>query len=437
MIFKHNTIIPHISNSKDYFTKNKISKFLLLLIIFLIPLQTRYIFEIFKINNQYFEYGNISIYIIDILILFYILFNIKNLVKILKNKNNLKFILLFLLIFIILLSMNNNIISLYLIIRIFYLIIFFIILFFEKINKEKIYLTIIYSSTLQAIISILQFYKQSIISNKYLGLASKFASDLGPSIIEGNGLRILRGYGFFTHPNILGFYLIIGTILLIYFIFKNNKYKNLYYFLFGLNIICIIFSFSRLIYIFLLITIFFSFILYKKNIKEKIVILIICFSLILINLSFIKIRINTDSRLNINSNKERVLEYNNFNLKDFNVIKGVGIRNYTFYILDRFPDIKIWELNPIHNIYLLSIIESGILLSLLFFILLFFPYYLFFKNIKKQNIDNIILIFIYSLFLIDGFFEHFIITENFGLLFFGLFYSIYIKENKLLTHKKK
>lgn len=404
----------------------------MLLIIFLIPLQTRYIYELLGINNQYFEYGNISIYIIDILILFYILFNLKNLIKIINNKNNLKFVILFLSSFIILILLNNKIISIYWIFRIFYLILFFIIILKEKINKEKIYLTLIYSSATQAIISIFQFYKQSIISNKYLGLAGKFASDLGPSIIEGDGLRILRSYGLFTHPNILGFYLIIGTILILYFIFKNNKYKNLYYFLLGLNIIGIIYSFSRLIYIFLLITIFFGLIFYKKNIKEKIIILIVFLSLIIINFNFIKIRINPEGRLNINSNNERVLEYNNINFNKLNLLKGVGIRNYTFYIFDKYEEIKIWELNPIHNIYLLSIIESGISISFLFILILSFPYYIFVKNIRKQDKEGIILIFIYTLFIINGFFEHFLITESSGLLFLGLIYTVYLKKNSFL-----
>lgn len=380
------------------------------------------------INNQYFEYGNISIYIIDILILFYILFNFKKLIKIIKNKNNLKFIILFLSLFTILILLNNKIISIYWIVRIFYLFLFFIIIFKEKI-KEKIYLTLIYSSTIQAIISIFQFYKQNIISSKYLGLAGKFASDLGPSIIEGNGLRILRSYGLFTHPNILGLYLILGSILLIYFIFKNTKYKNLYYFLLGLNIIGIIYSFSRLIYIFLLIIIFFSLIFYKKNLKEKAIILIIFLSLIFINFNFIKIRINPESRLNINSNSERVLEYNNMDFNELNILKGVGVRNYTFNLFNKNPEIKIWELNPIHNIYLLTIIESGIFIFFIFLLILFFPYYLFLKNIKKQDKEGIIIIFIYSLFIINGFFEHFLITENTGLLFLGIIYTMYLKNN--------
>jgi O-antigen ligase len=424
MIFKHNIIISHI---KKCFTKDKISNFLLLLIIFLIPLQTRYIYEVLGINNQYFEYGNISIYITDILILFYIIFNLKNLIKIVKNKENFKFIILYLSLFTILILFNNKIVSIYWIVRIFYLILFFVIILKEKCNKEKIYLTLIYSSTIQAVISILQFYKQNIISNKYLGLAGKFASDLGPSIIEGGGLRILRGYGLFTHPNILGIYLILGITLLIYFIFKDNKYKNLYYFLLGLNIIGLIYSFSRLNYIFLLISMFSIFIIYKKSIKEKITILIIFLSLVIINFNFIRIRINPESRLNINSNKERLLEYND--LDTISLINGVGIRNYTFYMFDKDSEIEIWELTPIHNIYLLSIIESGILISFIFLLILSFPYYLFLKNLKKQDQENIIIMFIYSIFIINGFFEHFLITENVGLLLLGLIYIIYLKNN--------
>jgi O-antigen ligase len=78
---------------------------------------------------------------------------------------------------------------------------------------------------LQASIGIRQFLTQSTFSSKWLGLASHNVGDLGTSVVETlNGERWLRAYGGQDHPNILGGLLVVGIILTISLLagFKKN-----------------------------------------------------------------------------------------------------------------------------------------------------------------------------------------------------------------------
>lgn len=81
----------------------------------------------------------------------------------------------------------------------------------------------------QGILALWQFLSQSVPANKWLGLASHVPQDLGASVIEFGSERWLRAYGSFGSPNSLGIYLavllILGTIL--YLKLKNPWHKIL------------------------------------------------------------------------------------------------------------------------------------------------------------------------------------------------------------------
>ena len=55
-------------------------------------------------------------------------------------------------------------------------------------------------------------------------------------------------------------------------------------------------------------------------------------------------------------------------IKD-NWLIGVGIGNYTFALRAKYPEIKVWELQPVHNTYLLILAELGVV-GFLFLLLL-------------------------------------------------------------------
>ena len=185
------------------------------LFIILIPWQIRYIFFDYKINNQIWEYGRLSIYfnvIILLLALIFYLFNNPYKFKFFFNikqwsrKSKALFLFLFYL-FLISIFSNFFYISLYYFILILLVCIFIFLL--KDFNKDKFFKLFLFSGLIQGLFAIYQSYSQKIIANKYLGLAEQIPERLGASVLEIDLYRILRSYGSLPHPNILGGFLFI------------------------------------------------------------------------------------------------------------------------------------------------------------------------------------------------------------------------------------
>ncbi|MCR4256087.1 MAG: hypothetical protein NUW08_00075, partial [Candidatus Uhrbacteria bacterium] len=63
-----------------------------------------------------------------------------------------------------------------------------------------------------ALLGLWQYATQSVIGSTWLGMASQNPADLGVSVIGVEGRRVLRAYGGFPHPNILGGWLAFGLM---------------------------------------------------------------------------------------------------------------------------------------------------------------------------------------------------------------------------------
>ena len=63
-----------------------------------------------------------------------------------------------------------------------------------------------------ALLAIWQFHTQLVIGSKWLGMAAQDPLVRGVSVIESAGRRVLRAYGGFPHPNILGGWLVVGVL---------------------------------------------------------------------------------------------------------------------------------------------------------------------------------------------------------------------------------
>ena len=69
---------------------------------------------------------------------------------------------------------------------------------------------IVVSASLQAALAVAQFLSQSAVGTKWLGMAPHEAAVAGSYVVETASGRWLRAYGSLSHPNVLGFFLIIG-----------------------------------------------------------------------------------------------------------------------------------------------------------------------------------------------------------------------------------
>lgn len=97
-------------------------------------------------------------------------------------------------------------------------------------------------------------------------------------------------------------------------------------------------------------------------------------------------RLNPTTRLEVSSVNDRLSQYSEAQKIIFQHFWfGVGPGNYSAYLVKVHPTLEVWEIQPVHNIFLLEMAEMGVLFSvfhsLLFLFLIFFvwkktPYYL-------------------------------------------------------------
>ncbi len=241
----------------------------------------------------------------------------------------------------------------------------------------------------------------------------------------------------------LGLFLLIGLFFILLSITEHKKEKDLletnridfkmiyFVYLFGINLIGLIFTFSR-ISIAMFFVLFLVFVLYEFfiNIKHKeilkgkmnynfsifIVLIFISISVFVPSVDLLASRVDGNNRLVAKSTNERVEQFKDFaNCIQTKYLTGLGVQNYTIYKHDQNKDLNVWDIKPIHNIYMLILLEIGVFGFLLFLLILVFKF-IFNKEFK------IIVPFIFL--LLFGMVDHFIWTENFGLLLLFIFLGL-------------
>lgn len=445
----------------EYF--NKIIEYGLYLVVFFISIQTRWIVKEGDINGGYSEYLTMSLYAIDILLIIIILLNcyisirrlaiFKNVsfCKVIKQKYYL-FILVFdLIIFISIFFASNKILAFHRYIVFLLGVGLFWLIVSAKYDKIKLIWFFLIGVFLQASFGIYQFLTQSTFVNKWLGMSSHDPSELGVSVVEaigksGIGERWLRSYGGMDHPNILGGLLVIGILFSIFLIINNQQkiqYSKYLYLLFvafcSLFFITLFFTFSRLAWLSLFVSIFIMLIIVvikkdwfkQKNILEIILVFsILSFFLFSQNENLVKVRLFGNNRLNDKSINERILYISEAKkiIKD-NWLFGVGIGNYVNELANqnfknseklifgkKIKKLDSWEYQPVHNLFFLVWAEIGIfgLLSLLIF-LGYFGWISFVGAVKK---NNYICLPLFLVLVIMIMLDHWLWSLHFGVLFF-------------------
>lgn len=232
-------------------------------------------------------------------------------------------------------------------------------------------------------LALAQVIMQHDLGLQFLGEPQLTPQTLGVAKMEIGGEKMLRGYGTFLHSNILAAFLVI-----LFFYFDTLGWRYLKY----IFLIFLVFTFSRSAFIAIFIgliiktlfvktTISTTRIKSKKNIShllKKILSLILFFSFILIPLYyFFPTRFSLDTsffeRLNLIQ-----ISWQMFLAHPL----GTGNANFIFYMQDFVPYIlKPWEMQPVHNLYLLILNENGIFGLSIFLIFLF----LILKDTFKNN----------------------------------------------------
>jgi len=434
-----------------------LEKILFYLLIFCLPFQTRKI--LYQWGDGFNEWNTAYLYLTDILLLFIFLLWAwrKKDQRFLKElsfqwfRNRIKtsdfWLVAFLIVSLISLSQAKNIqLGFYHWFKLLEMMGLFFYLkcnFRELFNFERLAQTLLASGLFQSLIAFGQYASQKSLGLKFLAESPLSAETAGVAKFVVNGVRIIRPYGTFPHPNLLAVFLFLGIFCFYYLWLINDKKLRITNY--GLQIIgllvlltAFLLTFSRIIIVIFLLAslIYFVFIFWRakkakdKKLFYKIVIallLIMGYGLLITYLAWSEI----SSRFSVSLTEQSVSLRAFYTQTAFSFIKtspwlGVGIGNFVWEMRQILDLLAGWIHQPVHNIYLLIASETG-LIGLVIFLLFLFQ--LFRRRCQKDSsfvtdyelrITNYGLLTIGYSFLFISLFDHFFWTLQQGQLMFWL-----------------
>lgn len=443
------------------FSLKRIIEYLFYLFIFLLPWQTRLIYHQGNINGGNWEYGTFSLYATELLLgLIFVLIIILALkqIRLAGIKTNIQKLDILLISFFvfcalsIIWSINAYLSWQHLIVLMEALALLYLA---SRIgwNYTKMAIAFSASALIQASIAIYQFSMQTVIGNKWLGMASQLVEDGGVSVVEGSG-RWLRAYGSFSHPNMLGGFLVIGLFFLIGLLFNYQKrYYNppwrvnymlvlsaLYLFS-SLVIITygLLLSFSRSAWLGLIVAMLFIWIMlfWQKQkrllwffLKVNIVMLMVVVLFMANYGNLLFSRFDTSSRLEAQSISERQVGWEeSLDIIKDNPLLGVGLGTYTVSLYNLNPSQPAYYYQPVHNVDLLVMSELGIVGWLILTIIIIYLLYLIFRKYgPEMNTETIIILTSFIVLLVIGIFDHYLWSLYFGLMFSFLIIGLLVNK---------
>jgi O-antigen ligase len=307
---------------------------------------------------------------------------------------------------------------------------FFIILISGFLKLKEILWPVVLGSIFPSILGIWQFLSQYTFANKFLGLSIHAPEVSGVSVVASDQIgRWLRAYGTFANPNIFAGYLVLSVVFT-FLLMKRvmlEKQKIFLMVILFLQTMALFFTFSRTAWLAWFVFIIFI-ILYCLIVSKKIawpIVFSLAFFAVLFAMFFPLVQNRTEikSSYEIRSISERMDGYREaLTIWDSHKYLGVGAGNYTLasYNLDSNKNGTSYQ--PVHNIFLLFIVENGIIGFALFsFILATFFIYLTSIIYKKKLFFSLILAII---FLILGLFDHYLVSSYIGLMVLSLYLAV-------------
>lgn len=303
---------------------------------------------------------------------------------------------------------------------------------FSAFNFKKIMYTLFLSSFVVSMITILQFIHQSSLGGifYFLGERSIHVSTPQAATMQIFNKTFLRPYSTFSHPNSLAYYLFFCFfILLAYSTQIKGRTKVMLLALEVLISSALLLTFSRvLILIFVIGLVLYSVFLKQK--RKTLVTLLFCVSIIFIGILSFSDRF---SSLLIDASYRQDLNTIAFHMISTNALFGVGFHNFYYHEVFYQKNLSPIFLQPVHNIFLLCLAETGVVGLGLFLLLLKNSADRLIKLLqRKENKDYYCALFIiFASTLISGLFDHFPLTLQQSQLQFALLIGLIFAKKKV------
>jgi hypothetical protein len=311
--------------------------------------------------------------------------------------------------------------------------IYFIRQNYKQFNKIFLFVCVLTSIIFESLLAFLQYFNQGSLGGILYVFGERTFNTLTPGIADAsiNGQLFLRPYATFSHPNVLAGFLIASMLLLLMFSAKNRilKISASVGIIMGTAALLLTLSRSAILVWLISLCILFGLSLvekYKKgkfnsfNIALPILIVFIVGAFLFLQNNYIFQRFLTTNLSDQSITQRQELMTQSLIMFWNNPVMGVGVNNYFDNLIIATSQQKDYLLQPVHNIFLLIMSETGIIglfaLSVIFAKSIIES----FKN--KQNKKYLLLLIFSMIFL--GMFDHYLLTLQQGQLLLSLVFGI-------------
>jgi O-antigen ligase len=293
----------------------------------------------------------------------------------------------------------------------------------------------------QSVLALCQFLNQSSLGGVlyFLGERSFNSSTPGIANVSLNGELMLRPYGTLPHPNVLAGYLLVSMILILFSVpfrsfpgdLRSNKQalksagklsqfirRNFIFIIQALALTlgssALFISMSRIaILLWILIAVYSLLITFKSKLPSVALVIIS----VLLLLSPLGARFTTTSASDEAITQRTILTEASFKMLKSNPLIGMGLGNFIPKLAEiQKPLTSGTYLQPVHNIFFLVAVETGLIGLLLFVWFLWKTYRV--ADGKWQMANGTFIAFL--AILITGFFDHYWLTLQQGQLLFAV-----------------
>lgn len=280
------------------------------------------------------------------------------------------------------------------------------------------------------LIAFTQFIKQGSIGGLmwFLGERSFTQGTPGIALIDISGRLFLRPYATFPHPNVLGGFLVFALLYCLFFFLRNKKntvWNKIFFsftMLIGVFTLILTVSLSAFIALFIgIVVIIFGFSRRKVGIRAKTAVKNsqkgkYVLKIIPVILTFILLSIVATIKISSPNFRKDFVIRSSLNsiaitLWQKNLFLGIGLDNFIPQLSqNRLVQSKLM-LQPVHNIFLLVLVETGLIG---FFIFLTFIYRGFQKSLKLWQEGIVLPLTLLILIILIGMVDHYFLTLQQG-----------------------